>query len=424
MQESTHETPAPVGSGPLARIDDAAPPAGRRRALALLSLTLVLSMTTWFSASAVIPQLRELWGLGSGAAAWLTIAVQLGFVAGATLSATLNLSDVVSPRHVIFAGATGAAAANALLGVSGGVAMAIPLRFLTGFFLAGVYPPALKLMATWYRKGRGTALGILVGALTVGSAGPHLVNGLGGLDWRVVIYATSLQTLLGGLLVVALVHEGPYPFPRAVFDPRQAGLVLRDRGVRLASFGYFGHQWELYAMWTWFVLFFRDSLTARGSSSGTAAAYATFAVIGIGGLGCWAGGILGDRWGRTRTTATMMAVSGTCAVVIGFLFGGPTWLVLAVALVWGFAVVADSAQFSTMVTELADQAYVGTALTLQLAVGFLLTVPTIQLMPFLEGRVGWHWAFAFLAPGPALGAVAMLRLKASPEARRIAGGRG
>jgi len=390
----------------------------------LLSLTLVLSMTTWFSASAVIPQLREFWQLGSGTAAWLTVAVQLGFVAGALLSSIVNLSDVVSPRHLIFAGATGAAVVNALIGVTGGPEAAIPLRFLTGFFLAGVYPPALKLMATWYRKGRGTALGILVGALTVGSAGPHLVNGLGGLDWRVVIYATSVQTLLGGLLVAALVREGPYPFPRAAFDPRQVGLVLRDRGVRLASFGYFGHQWELYAMWTWFVIFFRDSLTARGSGSGTAAAFATFVVVGIGGLGCWVGGLLGDRWGRTRTTAAMMAVSGTCALLIGLLFGGPPWLALAVALVWGFAVVADSAQFSTMVTELADQAYVGTALTLQLAVGFLLTIPTIQLMPFLEGQVGWRWAFAFLAPGPALGAIAMLRLKASPEARRIAGGRG
>jgi Major Facilitator Superfamily len=142
------------------------------------------------------------------------------------------------------------------------------------------------------------------------------------------------------------------------------------------------------------------------------------------GLGSFVGGILGDRWGRTRTTAAMMVVSGSCAVLIGLLFGSPTWLVLLVSLVWGFAIVADSAQFSTMVTELSDQAYVGTALTLQLAGGFALTVPTIWLIPLFEDALGWRWAFAFLALGPALGVVAMLRLKSLPEAAHIAGGRG
>jgi MFS family permease len=398
--------------------------AGRWRALALLAVALVLSMTTWFSASAVVPQLRAEWGLSDGAAAWLTIAVQLGFVCGALVSSLLNLSDVVPPKHVILGGSIGAAGVNGLLLVAGGAAAGVPLRFATGFFLAGVYPPALKLMATWFRKGRGNALGILVGAIIVGQAMPHLVNGLGGLDWRLVIYATSALTLAGGLIAGFAVGEGPFPFPRATFDPGQAGRVFSNRGVRLASFGYFGHMWELFAMYAWFLVFFSDGLVARGAPIGSAAAYATFAVIAVGGLGCWAGGILGDRWGRTRTTAAMMAVSGTCCVLVGLLFGGPAWLVLLVGLVWGFAVVADSAQFSTMVTELADQAYVGTALTLQLALGFTLTVATIWLIPVLEDAFGWRWAFAFLAPGPALGVVAMLRLKSSPEAARIAGGRG
>jgi MFS family permease len=218
------------------------------------------------------------------------------------------------------------------------------------------------------------------------------------------------------------VKEGP--FPRAIFDPRQAGRVFSNRGVRLASFGYFGHMWELFAMYAWFLVFFSESLASRGASVDSAAAYAAFAVIAIGGLGSWVGGILGDRWGRTRTTAAMMGVSGSCAVLIGMLFVALAWLALLVSLVWGFAIVADSAQFSTMVTELADQAYVGTALTLQLAGGFALTVATIWLIPLLEAAFGWRWAFVFLALGPALGVLAMLRLKSLPEAVRIAGGRG
>ena len=387
---------------------DGAPLApGRTRALALLAASLVLAMTTWFSASAVVPQLRADWGLGDSAAAWLTIAVQLGFVAGALVSSVLNVADVIAPRLVILTGAAGAAGANALLAVVSSAGPAIPLRFLTGFFLAGVYPPALKLMATWFLRGRGTALGILVGALALGSATPHLVNALGGLDWRTVVLATSALTLAGGLLALA-VRDGPYPFPQATFDPHQARRVFSNRGVRLASLGYFGHMWELYAMWAWFVVFYSTSV-----EPGAAAAYATFAVIAAGALGCWAGGVLGDRIGRPETTALAMAVSGTCALAIGLLLDAPAWVVLAVGLVWGFTVVADSAQFSTLVTEHADQAYVGTALTMQLAVGFTLTVATIWLMPVFADAVGWRWAFAFLAPGPALGVLAMLRLRAA-----------
>ncbi|MGH2788620.1 MAG: MFS transporter [Actinomycetota bacterium] len=384
----------------------ARPAGGRWRALALLATALVLSMTTWFSASAVVPQLRAEWNLSDGESAWLTIAVQLGFVAGALISSLFNLSDIVSPRVVVVGGAAGAAIVNTVLVGAGGAGVAIPARFMTGFFLAGVYPPTLKLMSTWFRQGRGLALGVLVGAVSVGSAGPHLVNGLGGLEWTNVVYVTSLLTACGGIIAFA-VREGPFPFPPATFDIRQAGRAFANRQVRLASLGYFGHMWELFAMWAWFVVFFSDGV---GTSRATAA-YATFAVIAAGGLGCWVGGILSDRRGRAEAAATMMVLSGACALTIGLLVEGPEWLVLAVGLVWGFSVVADSAQFSALVTEFADQAYVGTALTVQLAIGFTLTVATIWLIPVWEDAFGWRWAFAFLAPGPALGVIAMLRLR-------------
>ncbi|HEX2529970.1 MAG TPA: MFS transporter, partial [Burkholderiaceae bacterium] len=382
------------------------------------------SMTTWFSASAVIPQLREEWNLSGSAAAWLTIGVQLGVVCGALASSFLNLADIVSPKHMILGGSIGAAVANGLMELAGGADMGIALRFATGFFLAGVYPPALKLMATWFREDRGLALGILVGAIVLGQAMPHFINGVGGLDWRLVIYATSALTLVGGLIVAFAVKEGPHPFPRAAFDPAQAWRVFSDRSVRLACYGYFGHMWELFAMYAWFSSYFSEALVARGASVGSAAAYATFAVIAIGALGCWIGGILGDRWGRTRTTALMMALSGSCCILIGLLFGAPAWLLLIVGLAWGFTVVADSAQFSVMVTELADQAYVGTALTLQFAVGFVLSVATIWLIPLVADAFGWRWVFVLLAPGPVFGVLAMLRLKSLPESARLAGGIG
>ena len=382
-------------------------------------------MTTWFSATAALPALRHAWSLSDSAAAWLTIAVQVGFVAGALTSAALTLSDILPPRRMILFGAIGAAGANVLLLAADGPALAIPLRLATGFFLAGVYPPALKSMATWFRFGRGTGLGILVGALTLGSAAPHLINGLGGVDWRVVVLATTALTVIGGTIAEAAGSEGPWPFPRAVFDPRQARLAFAGRGVRLASLGYFGHMWELYAMWAWFLAFYAAVLAEHGAPAPErAAAFATFGVIAAGGVGCWAGGVLGDRWGRTRTTALAMAISGSCALAIGHLLGAHPAIVLAIGLVWGFWVVADSAQFSTIVTEVADQRYVGTALTLQLAVGFLLTGATIWLVPALVERAGWGWAFGALAPGPALGTLAMLALGRSPEAARIAGGRG
>lgn len=394
-------------------------------ALGLLALAVVFSMAPWFSAAAVLPQLREGWGLAPSQGAWLTLAVQLGFVAGALASAALNLADLVSARRLILFGALGAALANlSLLLGEGSLALALAGRALTGAALALVYPPALKAMSAWFRAGRGLALGAMVGALTLGSALPHLVNGLGGWGWRGVVVATSVLAALGGL-IAARVGEGPHTFPRAVFDPGQALRVLSSRSMRLTTLGYLGHMWELYAMWAWFALYFTDVLRADGvSDPARLAALATFAVVGVGALGCVVGGVLGDRWGRTKLTALAMLLSGACALALAFLTGAGAWVVLLVSLVWGFWIIADSAQFSTIASEVADARYVGTALTLQLALGFTLTAATIALVPPLQAQFGWRGAFVVLALGPLLGALAMIRLGQLPEAARIAGGRG
>jgi MFS family permease len=396
---------------------------GRWRVLALVSLAVVLSMTPWFSATAILPELRVEWGLSEGQAAWMTNAVQLGFVVGALLSSILNIPDIVSLRHLMGAAALVASAANLCLLSAGGPESAIAARFVTGLALAGVYPPALKLVATWFVRGRGIAMGALIGALTLGSAFPHLARGLvGAFDWRAVITAVSLSSLLGAAMLLACAREGPAPFGRAVFDPRQIGRVVRSRAAVLANLGYFGHMWELYAMWGWFLAYSRASTLARGGEPGPENSILTFAVVASGVLGCLLGGVLSDRIGRTAAAGGMMAVSGTCAALMGFTFAGPMWLFALVAVVWGVSVVGDSAQFSAMVTEVSDTKLVGTALALQLGIGFALTIVSLRLTPWLAETVGWRWSFLVLVPGPIVGVAAMLALRRLPEAIRLAGG--
>jgi MFS family permease len=398
----------------------------RWRQLAALSLAELLALSLWFSASAVLPALQREWALGPGGSAGLTIAVQLGFIAGTLASALGNLPDVWPPRRFMAGSAVLGAAANGALALwVDALGPALLLRFVTGVAMAGAYPPAMKIMATWFREGRGLAIGILVGALTVGSATPWLIRGLTTLPWRQTLLAASGLAVLGAVVVGALVREGPHRFPSARFDPRMALAVFRERGPRLACLGYFGHMWELYAMWAWIGLFLFESARAAGAAgyAGLHPSTATFVVIAIGALGCWLGGAASDRWGRTAATIAAMALSGLCAATIGLTFGAAPLLTLLVALVWGISVIADSAQFSTAVTELSPPAYVGTALTMQTSVGFALTNVSIWLLPPIVDAVGWRWAFATLAVGPALGVLAMARLRAAPEATRMAGGR-
>jgi len=403
------------------------PPRGPSRALAALSAAELGAVSLWFSASAVLPALSREWHLGDGGRAGLTVAVQAGFIVGTLGSALANLPDIVSPRLLMLWSALAGAVLNGALALwVESLTPALLLRFATGLCMAGAYPPAMKIVATWFRQGRGLAIGILVGALTVGSAAPHLIRGVTELPWRGTLLAASTLALGSALLTWLLVREGPDRFPPARFDVRMAAAVFHERGPRLACFGYFGHMWELYAMWTWLGLFLGQSLEARdgGSYLGLSAPAATFAAMGVGGaVGAYAGGALADRWGRTTLTMAAMALSGLCAAVIGLSFGGPPALTFWLAALWGVTVIADSAQFSTVITELSPPAYVGTALTAQTCVGFALTMVSIWLIPPVVTAVGWRWAFATLAVGPALGVLAMARLRAQPEALRLAGGR-
>ena len=383
--------------------------------LALLSLAELLGMSVWFAASAVAPQLRSTWGLSVSEAGWLTTVVQLGFVVGTVVAALLNLADVIPSRRYFAVSALLAGLANAALLTAGSFGVALGLRFATGFFLAGVYPPGMKMAATWFRANRGLAIGAVVGALTVGKAFPYLVNAIGGAGIGFVIWSTTASAGLAALLVAVAYRDGPHAFERRPFSWGLVGTVLRDREWRLATGGYLGHMWELYAFWTWIVAFLAASSAARAGvpwtgEYPTAVKLIAFAAIAIGGPACVWGGWVADRIGRERLTIRALSASGACALLAGLLFGSSFWLLVPLALVWGYFVIADSAQFSALVTEVSPSHAVGTALTIQVAVGFLLTMATIQIVPAIADIAGWRWAFPVLAAGPAIGIGAMRRL--------------
>ena len=382
-----------------------------------------MSSVCGFRRRRVAPQLQEAWALSDAQVPWLTLTVQIGFVVGALISAILNLADIVASRRLFFLAAVGGAGVNAslLLVTSDSVWLAMVLRLLTGMFLAAVYPSGLKVMSGWFREGRGMALGVLVGALTVGSASPHLVRGIG-LDYQGVVAAASVLTLVGALLMTR-VGDGPHEVAPQPFRWNQIATVVANRGVRFSTYGYLGHMWELYAMWTWTAAFLVASESAASGGYGSISTL-TFFIIAVGGGGSWLAGRLADRVGRTRIAGGSMLISGTCALAMSVLFGSSAWVLIPVMLIWGATVVSDSAQFSAMVTETADDETRGTALTLQTAVGFLLTLATIQGVPLIAEAVGWRWAFPWLALGPLAGIYAMVKLSRLPEARLLAGGRG
>ena len=394
-------------------------------ALSIISICLVGAMSTWFSGTVILPELTLRSGLGESEKVWLTNAVQLGFVIGAIVLAFFNLSDSMPLILLIAFSCTLAAIANLLLIWTDTPLSIIAVRLLTGVALSGVYPSVVKLIATWFQKSRGVAMGVIIGALTLGSAAPHFFRAMTpDTDWLIVIWVSSLMTFLAGMILVFFVSEGPFYFARTRFKPSQIIQVLNNKPLALVNIGYLGHMWELYAMWAWILTFAHFLLNDFDWVPFGAPEYFSFFIVSIGAIGCVIAGYLSDIYGRCYITAALMLVSGSCAFSIGFLVNTSPFLVGLIALLWGLTIIADSGQFSAAVTELSEPNLVGTALTVQMAIGFGITMITIWLVPVFAQLFGsFQWMFLLLAPGPFIGAIAMLLLRRHPQSEKLALGK-
>ncbi|MGF1467918.1 MAG: nitrate/nitrite transporter [Sandaracinaceae bacterium] len=385
------------------------------RAFVAVSVGVLLAVSVWFTATAATPALAEAWGLSRAAAALLTTSTQLGFILGTLLYALANLADLFDARRVFFLSALLAALFNALFALLPvGLGGALALRVLTGITLAGVYPVGMKILAGWFAEGLGLRLGVMVGALTLGTALPYLLRAVGAsFDWRVPVLIASGLAVVGGGLVVAVVRRGPHEGASPALDAAMLVNCFREREFRLAALGYFGHMWELYAFWAMTAAWLGAAAAARGRVDAPVAMLA-FLVIGIGAVGSAAGGWLSARVGERRVALAALGVSGLLCAFSPLAFDLPWAALLAYVALWGVAVIADSAQFSALSARYAPPGYVGTALTIQNGIGFALTIVTIQAVPVLAEAAGWRWALAVLAPGPALGVLATLALPDGP----------
>jgi len=387
--------------------------AAANRALLGVSLAVLLAGSTWFTGTAAMPTLRTAWALSDAQAAWLTIAVQLGFITGTFLYSVLSLADVFNARHVFFVSAVlGALFNSGFAWLSGGLTPALVFRFLTGVTLAGVYPVGMKIVASWFRSGLGWRLGVLVGALALGTAFPYLVQTMGaGADWRVLASAGSLLALVGGAIVAGAVPDGPHLKARAPFDVGAAARVFARPAFRYTAFGYFGHMWELYALWSLVGFYLRDRFVGDDVRWAAAIPLIAFVTVGAGAAGCVAGGWASRRVGERQVALVSLVVSGTFCLLSGFAQALPPPVLVAYLMVWGFFVVSDSPQFSALAARYCPPEYTATALTIQNGIGFAVTVLSIQLLPWIAARVGWRWAFVALAVGPLIGARFMLLIE-------------
>jgi len=382
------------------------------RSVTFLMMAEIVAMSLWFVSAAILPEMSREGNISAVRQAFLSSGVQGGFVIGALVFAVIGLPDRFDPRRIFAICAAGAGGVNAvLLVVQPGSDAAILVRVITGLLLAGVYPVGMKIVVGWGLRDRGLLVGLVVGALTLGSAAPHLMSWLGNADWRAVVAASSVLAGSGGVLVL-FAGLGPHHAQSPRFDPRAVGTAWSNRHIRLAYAGYLGHMWELYAMWAWVGTAAAVSYAVRlpGDVAQSFATLTAFLAIAAGGIMSVAAGVFADRFGKARTAIIAMMVSGAAALATAMSFGGPVWLTFWLIVIWGAAIVPDSAQFSALVADAAPPEQAGSLMTFQTALGFTLTFFTVQLAPMVALTFGWPIVLGMLALGPAFGIVAMRRL--------------
>lgn len=387
------------------------------RALGLVSLAVLLASSTWFSGTAATPVLRRIWNLTEVQCSWLTVSVQLGFIIGTFLYAVLNLSDIFNTRKVFFVSAVLGAGWNAAFALlSQDFSLALVFRFLTGVTLAGVYPVGMKIIAQWFRSKLGWRLGIMVGALTMGTAFPYLIMALGAdLDWRWLMLVASGLSLTGGAIVLSGLSDGPFLSRSAPFNPRMVFEIFHHRRFRLQAFGYFGHMWELYAFWSLVATFLAARFATSSSAWQSMTPLLSFIVIGVGTVGCILGGWISRSKGERKVALMSLLLSGTLCLTSWLLFELPPFILAITVLIWGLVVISDSPQFSALAARYCPPEYTGTALTIQNGIGFGITVISIQLTAWIAQSFGWRWAFVFLAIGPVLGIFSTHKLGAATD---------
>ncbi len=387
--------------------------AGKWRSLGLLMLAEIAAMSLWFMSAAILPDLTREFPISDFAQAALSSAVQIGFVFGAVASAFLGLADRIDPRRFFAFSAITAALFNAsLLVVEPGGPVSILARFATGVLLAGVYPVGMKIAVGWGQKDRGFLVGTLVGALTFGSAAPHLLALLGGTDWRWSLSVASLASAAGGVLCL-FAGLGPFHAKAPRMKMKAIFTAWTNPKIRYAYAGYLGHMWELYAMWAWIGVALAVSFSAHmpAETAIPLSRLIAFLTIAAGGAACVVAGIMADRIGKANIAIAAMVISGTAALASALTFGGPVWLTILCVLIWGASILPDSAQFSALVADYAPPDQAGSLMSFQTALGFALTFFTVQLTPLGAELIGWPGVFVMMAIGPAFGILGMLRLK-------------